>query len=944
MFWECHVATSSIDKLLELPNDERKLQNFLDESDLIQECLNQNKLLLDYLVQDDVIQELIRHVITVPSDANYRNANVVSELLSGDFQRVQDALLEKEQLNLLYSFLLSTEEQTLNPILASYFTRILNTLIIRKPNEMLTYFKSRQTFKEDFFRHLDSTPVTDILYHLISDSSEQRSDVIKWYEDINLIDGLIEQLLIAESKSIQINITSLLSELLRLAFDQQVGIDFDAAGPTLSATIERLLYGRTDSSNQGTLSARHYSSSSDDEKKSTAADNEEKLTPVVLAQHILSKYNLERIFDTLSNRPILIAVGCEFLESILDLLNRQMPVPICISLTSNRDEPMQIDDESETSPVNKSVENETALANLAKDPLVRIYFTFIEVISSRLPSLINLLSLIPSQPLISTNDNSSTVKYQFIYEPLGSTRLNLIKFFSKLVSTIANDYFGDHIYEIINKNRLFPILIDLFLRHEYNNFLHTQVYFTIRSIVQNNSIAVKQSTDLWTRSKIDKTDQYSESSPFHYKNRYLYKLLQSLLNPKELNLFERLFDHYETTKSKTNNENNRFTSPNIGHVAQILRYLRDHASIFDNYSTVFQHTDENTNSLEQRWQAILGQLGEDEKKCLAMHPNERTTSSFRSTTSSFLTHMGSATDNTEASLRRQTFHMKSFATKPLTDDDEEDDEEVERLDIDDELMKSDQTTNEKKVTEMKKISFEPAFPLQPNEDELWYQASNDDTQTKKASNNLSDENKLPTPPMLPDLFENHRMQQERAATSTTETNFEQLCSLRVNENNSESGFFPFQSSSTLRDEASSSNDFFWKDRPIFLANSNQNRSPTSSDEGSDDDHESKHDFNISDDEKYFVDNETKPMEAVQSNNMMDIFQRQSSNSVETSSREPRSSSTPERQTNNSNVSSDRQENGNVNSADTEDDDLELQDNFSFLIAKGMLKRSSSSSS
>lgn len=253
MFWECHVVTSSIDKLLELPNDERKLQNFLDESDLIQECLNQNKLLLDYLVQGNVMQELIRYVITVPSDANYRYANVVSELLSGDFQRVQDALLENEQLNLLYSFLLSTEEQTLNPILASYFARILNTVIIRKPNEILTYFKSRPTFKEDFFRHLDSTSVTDILYHIISDSGEQRSDAIKWYEEINLIDGLIEQLLVAESKSIQINITSLLSELLRLAFDQQVGIDFDVAGPSLSATIERLLYGRTDSSNQGLL-------------------------------------------------------------------------------------------------------------------------------------------------------------------------------------------------------------------------------------------------------------------------------------------------------------------------------------------------------------------------------------------------------------------------------------------------------------------------------------------------------------------------------------------------------------------------------------------------------------------------------------------------------------------------------------------------------------------
>lgn len=245
MFWECHVVTSSIEKLLEQPLEEIRLQDLLDENDLIQECLNQNNRLLDYLVQTNIMNELIQNLIHIPNDNNFHNANVVSELLSGDFQRIQEKLLEKEHLDFLYKFL-TDNQSPLNPILASYFSRIINTLLIRKSNEILNYFKSCQTFVNDVFKHLDSTSITDILYRLISDSGEQRSDAIKWYEDIHLIDGLIEQFLTTNSKSIQMNITNLLSEFLHLAFDQPKGIDCDFAGPALSATIERLLYNRTE--------------------------------------------------------------------------------------------------------------------------------------------------------------------------------------------------------------------------------------------------------------------------------------------------------------------------------------------------------------------------------------------------------------------------------------------------------------------------------------------------------------------------------------------------------------------------------------------------------------------------------------------------------------------------------------------------------------------------
>ena len=70
--------------------------------------------------------------------------------------------------------------------------------------------------------------------------------------------------------------------------------------------------------------------------------------------------------------------------------------------------------------VNKINENATSLTNLTKEPLIQIYLTLIEVIPSRLPSLIALLSL-PCESLnLSSNDNvQATKNYQFISEPLG---------------------------------------------------------------------------------------------------------------------------------------------------------------------------------------------------------------------------------------------------------------------------------------------------------------------------------------------------------------------------------------------------------------------------------------------------------------------------------------------------------------------------------------------
>ncbi len=154
-----------------------------------------------------------------------------------------------------------------------------------------------------------------------------------------------------------------------------------------------------------------------------------------------------------------------------------------------------------------------------------------------------------------------------------------------------------------------------------------------------------------------------------------------------------------------------------------------------------------------------------------------------------------------------------------------------------------------------------------------------------------------------------------------------------------------------------------------MTNSTENQHPrlesTSSSSEEDNDIGDEHETNmIPDDEKFFVQTDMEFNENIQPNNMMDIFRRQSSNTNERNNnsneeinlekndskipQEPLLSSTPERQINTQVLSDENstrkvltfveQENGEMNS-DDDDDDLALQDNFSFLIAKGMLKPS-----
>lgn len=70
-----------------------------------------------------------------PQLFSFRYPNISCELLTSDVSQINDRLGEEESLLIkLYSFLLN--EPPLNPLLASFFSKVLSILISRKPEQV----------------------------------------------------------------------------------------------------------------------------------------------------------------------------------------------------------------------------------------------------------------------------------------------------------------------------------------------------------------------------------------------------------------------------------------------------------------------------------------------------------------------------------------------------------------------------------------------------------------------------------------------------------------------------------------------------------------------------------------------------------------------------------------------------------------------------------------
>jgi SIT4-associating protein SAP185/190 len=201
MFWRFggYANISTIDTLLDKPDV--TLEELLDESDLIQELKSHNTKLIEFLREDAALQKLLEYVVApklepvVSTDDDdedktedlkgkgfessasddtdekekkrNRYAYVAAEILSSDSWSLSAALIENQPLlRKFWEFL--KLDVPLDPLQASYFTKVNEALLDKKTEEMLELFKSIPNVVENMLKHVDCPMVMDLLLKIIS--------------------------------------------------------------------------------------------------------------------------------------------------------------------------------------------------------------------------------------------------------------------------------------------------------------------------------------------------------------------------------------------------------------------------------------------------------------------------------------------------------------------------------------------------------------------------------------------------------------------------------------------------------------------------------------------------------------------------------------------------------------------------------------------------------
>ncbi|XP_076767987.1 serine/threonine-protein phosphatase 6 regulatory subunit 2 isoform X3 [Arvicanthis niloticus] len=197
MFWKFDLNTTShVDKLLD--KEHVTLQELMDEDDILQECKAQNQKLLDFLCRQQCMEELVNLITQDPPQdmeekVRFKYPNTACELLTCDVPQISDRLGEDESLlNLLYDFL--DQEPPLNPLLASFFSKTIGNLIARKTEQVMVFLKKKDKFISLILKHIGTSALMDLLLRLVScvEPVGLRQEVLHWLNEEKVIQRLVE--------------------------------------------------------------------------------------------------------------------------------------------------------------------------------------------------------------------------------------------------------------------------------------------------------------------------------------------------------------------------------------------------------------------------------------------------------------------------------------------------------------------------------------------------------------------------------------------------------------------------------------------------------------------------------------------------------------------------------------------------------------------------------
>jgi len=217
MFWRfgAYNSISTLDTILDKPD--ATVEELLDESDLIQELKQNNSKLIEFIREDHVLERLLQYVIaprveqvepspeepeeeeettagvalgffggrskrrsrsksinkadedeeTKEEKQRLKYAYVACEVLSSDVWSIAEALLENQQkLRTFWEYI--KQEPPLDAVQAGYFTKVNESLLDKKTEETLEFFKTIDNVVSDMVQHVDCPVIMDLLLKIIS--------------------------------------------------------------------------------------------------------------------------------------------------------------------------------------------------------------------------------------------------------------------------------------------------------------------------------------------------------------------------------------------------------------------------------------------------------------------------------------------------------------------------------------------------------------------------------------------------------------------------------------------------------------------------------------------------------------------------------------------------------------------------------------------------------
>lgn len=232
-----------MDTLLERENV--TLYELLDEEDVLQECKVVNRKLVEFLVQPQHMEELVTCITQEPpSDTDeklrYKYPSVSCEILTADVTQINDSLGEDESLlKRLYSFL--QNEDDLNPLLASFFSKVMGILINRKTEQIIAFLRKKDDFVNLLLRHIGTSAIMDLLLRLLTcvEQPQLRQDVFNWLNEEKIVQRLIEMIHPLKDDNQHSNASQSLCDIIRLSREQMIQIQDSPEPDQLLATLEK---------------------------------------------------------------------------------------------------------------------------------------------------------------------------------------------------------------------------------------------------------------------------------------------------------------------------------------------------------------------------------------------------------------------------------------------------------------------------------------------------------------------------------------------------------------------------------------------------------------------------------------------------------------------------------------------------------------------------------